>query len=401
MLTSQRLQLELSEMRNKINAMANSDDYEVDALEKLNGEYRQAEVRYQSALIEEAEEQERAPDGDVDGATLEIRELRDSVSVAKYISAALMDEPLQGREKELNEALQLRGAGMIEMPWAALLSDDARLQLRAATEAPATGDVHTSRILGRVFSTGALSYLGVHFPSVPAGASNFPVLTGGVAPATADKAGAANQTAAVLTPNVLKPQRLTAEYLVAIEDLYTLAEMEDSLRMDLAGAMTEAMDEEGISADGSNPDITGILQALTAPTTPTTEADFAEYVSSRNRQVDGKYAMSQDDVRLLLGADTFAHAAGLYQSGSGVSAIYAMGNPRVSAHIPAKSANVQHGIASRSTGRCVAPMWPSISLIRDNVSNSKKGQVTLVAIALWSFKLLDTGGYAQLSFKLA
>ena len=204
MLTSQRMQLELSELRNKINAMANSDDYEVDALESLNGEYRKAEVRFQAALIEEASEEEHAPDGDVDGETLEIRELRHNVQTAAYVTAALLQEPLTGREKELNEALQLRGAGHIEMPWAALLSDNDRLQLRAATEAPDTSDVVTNRILGRVFASGALQYLGVSFPTVPPGASNFPVLSAGVAPATADKEGAANQTAATLTPNIFE-----------------------------------------------------------------------------------------------------------------------------------------------------------------------------------------------------
>ena len=401
MLASQRLQLEISELRNRINAMANSDDYEVDVLEKMNGEYRRAEVRFQSALIEENEEEERAPDGDVDGQTLEIRELRHNVQTAAYVTAALLQEPLTGREKELNEALELRGAGHIEMPWAALLSDNDRLQLRAATEAPDTSDVLTNRILGRVFASGALQYLGVHFPTVPAGASNYPVLSAGVAPATADKEGAANQTAAILTPNVLKPQRLTAEYLVAVEDLYILRDMEDGLRTDLAGAMTEAMDKEGISGDGSDPDITGILSALTVPTTPTAEATFSTYASARNAQVDGRYAQNQDDVRLLLGSSTFAHAASLYQQGSGVSAISAMGNPRVSPHIPDPSSNIQHAIASRSMGRCVAPLWPSISLVRDNVTLASKGQIKLVAIALWSFKLLDTGGYAQVSFKLA
>ena len=326
--------------------------------------------------------------------------MRDSVNAAAYVSAALLEEPLSGKEKELNAALNLYGAG-VQMPWAALLSDHDRAELRAATIAPADSDLTTSRILSRVFATGALQYLGVSMPSVPAGASNFPVLTAGVSPATADAGGNADQTAAVLTPNVLKPQRLTAEYLANIEDLYTLRDMEDALRMDLAGAMTESMDKEGIAGDGSDPDITGILQALTDPTAPTAVADFAAYASSRNGQVDGRYAQNQEGVRLLLGAETFAHAAGIFQAGSGVSAIAAMGNPRVSPHIPDAASNIQHAIASRSTGRCVCPLWPSISLIRDNISGSRKGQVRLTAIALWSFKLLDASGYAQLSFKLA
>ena len=177
--------------------------------------------------------------------------------------------------------------------------------------------------------------------------------------------------------------------------------MENALRMDLSGALQEAMDKEGISADGSDPDITGILQALTDPTAPSAVATFADYAASRNKQVDGRYAHSGDDVKLLLGPDTFQHAAGVYQTGSGVSAISAMGNPRVSPHIPDPASNVQHAIASRSMGRCVAPMWPSVSLIRDEISLASKGQIKLVMIALWSFKLLDTSGYAQLSFKLA
>ena len=188
---------------------------------------------------------------------------------------------------------------------------------------------------------------------------------------------------------------------MSYEDLNVLRGMEDALRVDLAGAIMEAMDSEGISADGSDPDITGLLEALTAPTTPTAEAAFADYAGARYSQVDGRYAHTQDDVRILVGAKTYEHAGGVYQSGSGVSAINAMGNPRVSPHIPDSASNVQHAIASRSMGRCVAPLWPSVSLIRDNISVSSNGQVKLVAITLWSFKLLDTNGYAQLSFKLA
>ena len=65
MLTSQKLSLELSELRQKINAMANSDEFAVDALESLNAEYRMADAKYSAALIQEAEELEHAPDSEV------------------------------------------------------------------------------------------------------------------------------------------------------------------------------------------------------------------------------------------------------------------------------------------------------------------------------------------------
>ena len=66
MLTSQKLQLEMSEKRQQINALQNQEEYEVNALDALNKEYMQLEVRYQSALIEEAAEQDAMPTDDLD-----------------------------------------------------------------------------------------------------------------------------------------------------------------------------------------------------------------------------------------------------------------------------------------------------------------------------------------------
>ena len=56
MLKSQKLQLDMSERRQAINAMQAQEDYEIDALDGLNSEYRNLEIRFQSALIEEAAE---------------------------------------------------------------------------------------------------------------------------------------------------------------------------------------------------------------------------------------------------------------------------------------------------------------------------------------------------------
>ena len=64
-------------------------------------------------------------------------------------------------------------------------------------------------------------------------------------------------------------------------------------------------------------------------------------------------------------------------------------NPRVSPHIPAVASTIQRAVASRSMNRAVAPMWPSISLIRDSVSRSGEGEIVITAIALWNFKVLD------------
>ena len=64
--------------------------------------------------------------------------------------------------------------------------------------------------------------------------------------------------------------------------------------------------------------------------------------------------MSEYEIRIVCGKETYKHAAGIFQTNSGVSALALFG-PRVSAHIPEPAhseANegIQQAIASRSTG---------------------------------------------------
>ena len=399
MLKSQKLQLDMSERRQAINAMQAQEDYEIDALDGLNSEYRNLEIRFQSALIEEAAEAEAMPTNDLDSEGREVRHLEEGVEVRHYLEAALNDYPLDGREKELQDALGLAGVGT-QVPWIALLSPEQRVEVRAATTAPSDSDVVVASILGRVFAGGAGAYLGVSFPSVPVGSANFPVLSAGVSPANAASGAAADQTAGTLSAHVLDPTRLTAEYLIRYEDITKFRMMEEALRADLQGAMTEAADAQIIAGDGTSPSVSGFGNALTAPENPSDVADFAAYASTRAKQVDGRHAQSEDDVKILVGAATYQHASALYQTGSGVSALSRL-MPKVSPHVPAAESNIQAAYACRSMNRAVAPMWPSISLIRDSVSGSAKGEIRIVAIAMWNFAILDSSGYAALKYKIA
>ena len=339
------------------------------------------------------------PTNDLDSEGREVRHLEEGVEVRHYLEAALNDFPLDGREKELQDALGLAGVGT-QVPWIALLSPEQRVEVRAATTAPSDSDVVVASILSRVFASGAGAYLGVSFPSVPVGSSNFPVLSAGISPANAASGAAADQTAAVLTANVLDPTRLTAEYLIRYEDVNKFRMMEEALRADLQGAMTEAADAQIIAGDGTSPNVSGFGNALTAPDNPSDVADFAAYASTRAKLVDGRYAQSEDDVKVLVGAASYSHAAGIYQTGSGVSALSRL-MPKVSPHVPAAESNIQAAYACRSMNRAVAPMWPSVALIRDSVSGSAKGEIKIVAIAMWNFAILDASGYAALKYKIA
>lgn len=409
MLESAQIQMKMSEVRQKINNLDTSDDveYRQEEMDALASEYNSLESRYRISLIKESEEIEETPTGDLDSERRESRALEYDLEVRNYVIAAVNDYPLEGREREYNDSLKLTGIGT-QLPWIALLSPEERAELRAATTAPSDADMTVRGILARVFAASAADYLGVVSPLVPAGEANFPVMGSGVAPGNVAAGAAGDETAAVITPHVLDPRRLTASYRIRQEDINKLRQLEDSLRLDLQGAMVESRDKGIFVADGVAPNPSGFLdttsdaKVLTAPDDPTAVGDFAAYASARSKLVDGRYAMDASSVRVVCGAATYQHASELYQAGSGASAIEKFG-PRVSAHIPDKdgTSNIQLAVASRSVGRAVAPMWPSISLIRDIFTGASKGEIVITATAMWNFKILDARGFALLKFKLS
>ena len=397
MLESQKLQMRLSEIRERLNTMGGDDEteYRAEDADALTTEYREAESRYRVALVKEAAEIEATPTGDLDGEGKESRALELEIECRNYVQSALSDAPLEGREKEFNTANGLFGIGT-QLPWAALLSPEARAEMRAATVAPDTGGTNSRSILGRVFAKSAADFLGVVSPMVPAGSANFPVLSGGVVPANVEAAGAANETAAILTANVLDPIRLPASYRMQYESIQKLAMMEDSLRVDLQGAIEEARDKAIIAGDGTAPAVEGFLAALTNPTNPSAESAFADYASARAGLVDGRFAMSEDDVRLVVGKETYKHAAGIYQTGSGVSALDRL-KARVSAHVTAPASNIQKAIASMSHGAGGVSDVGECGLDSRPLHRSIQGRNRLDRNRSLEFQILDESGFSCLN----
>lgn len=398
---SENIQLKLSELRQKINAFGGDDEteYRAEEMDAMTNEYQTLESRYRMAVIKESAEIESTPTEDLDSEIRESRAMEYDLEVRNYVASAMADSPLSGREREYNDSLKLEGVGTL-LPWMALLSPEQRAELRAATTAPTDSDTAVHGILQRVFAHSAADYLGVSSIMVPVGASNHPVLSAGTVPVNTADDGAADETASTITANVLDPLRLTGSYRMRRTDLAKLAMMEDSLRQDLQGAILESRDKAIITGNGTAPNVSGFLDELTDPTNPTAIAGFADYASAKAGLVDGKYAMSSDDVRIVCGAETYKHASGIYQTGSGTSALEKFG-ARVSAHIPTRNNNIQQAIASRSMGRAVCPMWAAVELIRDIYTGASKGEVVLTMCVLYNFKILDESGYSLLEFKLS
>ena len=73
------------------------------------------------------------------------------------------------------------------------------------------------------------------------------------------------------------------------------------------------------------------------------------------------------------------------------------GGFRASANLPATAAHISKAIAfaTGGAGSAVAPMWGGgLQLIRDQLSASATGEVSITAIALWSFKVLRIAPYS-------
>ncbi len=411
MTNGQKLQLRLSEIRQSLNELSGLDsptDEQRATMAALSTEYPTIETRWRAATIAEADAPETRAD---DGEDTERRALVERVELRAYLHEAAMGRTVTGAEQELRAAVFGEHAREGLVPWEALLPHEARAD--TATTAPTDVGASQASILGRVFAGTAASYLGVSMPHVGIGEVNYPVLSAGVSPEMKSKGAVKDAEAATISTTVLEPRRLTARYLFSVEDTARLRGMEEALRRDLSGALGEKIDDQILNGNGTAPNVSGFLSALTAPTAPTTVATFSDFVGAASQAVDGRYARNLPGVKMLVGATTYALAGTLMNPSGDVALsdylIARSGGFITSALIPAPPASgtwqdIQAAIvyrAARGAGSAVAPVWQGLELIRDPYTHAAKGQVSITAVALWAFSLIRSDAYVRAAFKVA
>ena len=150
---------------------------------------------------------------------------------------------------------------------------------------------------------------------------------------------------------------------------------------------------------GTNGLLTGTVLANNAASAIDT---FATYRSRfAYSQVDGKYAMTAGELRLLVGSDTYAHMATVYRGDSSdldalASLMTATGGVRVSANMTAVSGDKQNVVIRRGDRQdAVTPIWEGISLITDEVTQAKAGEIIVTAVMLYAFKVLRADGFSK------
>ena len=424
MTPKQKLELRRSEIRTALGAIAelSGDDLTDDKVaerDKLMTELRESEPQLRAAIeAEEAETRQRGDQIDQDGESAEYRSLCERSRLAAFVGEVHRQTVLEGSEAELRSAVFGDRARPGLVPFEMLIPlNEKREAVEKRADAPTNvadnAGAMSHPILQRVFARTVAAFMGVSMQSVERGVSAHPVIADGVAPEMKSKGAVKDAEAATVNIEALEPRRLTARYLMRVEDLARIDGLEEALRMDLASALGEKMDQQVISGDGNAPKVSGLLTTIAAPDVPGAVVNFGTMAGIAGQAVDGKGAASVMETRILAALDVYRKAAELVGADGATfaddSLMRRTGGLRATPHIP----NAPDGGARDKTGElliarmmapgsAVAPIWSGFEMtLRDDLTGAAEGEIALTALMLWNFKLLRMDGFARASVKLA
>ena len=322
----------------------------------LMTELMASEAQLRAAIEADGAETRAAPANDDDAEGAELRALTARSSAGAIFAAAIEHRATDGATAELQQHYRLSPN---QVPLAMLRS----METRAVTPAPAAVGQNQAAIIPGVFPRAVAAFLGVDMPMVPVGEAVYPVLTTNAAAGVPNEGAPQGETTGRFTAEVLSPTRLQASFFYSREDAARFAGMDEALRMNLSDALSDKLDQQVIA--GAN-GLLGAGSPLGAATDATAQASFAVYrgLVYDAAVLDGLYAQQAMDVRVVVGAATYAHAGAQYRSNNADdSAIDSLmrisGGVRISPHVPAPDTNDQLVVISKAPmmRNAVAPLW--------------------------------------------
>ena len=205
--------------------------------------------------------------------------------------------------------------------------------------------------------------------------------------------------------DVLSPSRVQASFFYSREDRTRFAGMDAALRANLSEGLADGLDKEIIA--GTN----GLFTGTNLPNNAQTANDtFDTYLSHLVwDQIDGRYAAMASGLALVVGAATLKDLGSTYRNASvDRSALDRLmeltAGVRVSAHVPAPATNRQDAVIRRGMSTtATAPVWEGVTIIPDEVTKAKAGQIVITAVMLFAMKVLRTGAgpFAACGFNAA
>ena len=387
MLKSQTLTIELSEKRERANVLLGKDELSAEEraeLDSLSKRLIEIEPEIRAALAVENTETRADP-----GEGAELRALVSRANLGGIFEAVMEHRATSGAERELQDHFGLAG-NVVPL---ALLRDEP--EIRAVTPAPADVGQNQAPIIPGVFPQSCAAFLGVDMPTVGVGEAVYPVLTTNATVHTPAENADADDTTGAFTADVLSPSRLQAAFFYSREDRARFAGMAESLRQNLTDALADGMDKQVIAGTNGLLHSTNLANHNTAAVT-----DFAAYLSNFGYgRVDGKWASMTGDLRAVVGAGTYAHMGSVYRNNSVDRnaldrLVEITGGIKVSAHVPTVASKKQNSIVRLGTRRdMVAPIWEGVTLIPDEITKAKSGEIVVTAVMLHAVKILRTAGF--------
>ena len=211
-----KLQIEMSEKREKINGLLGKDelsDEERAELSVLTKRAQEIEIELRAALVADGEAEDRARaafDGESnvvadDPEARELERITAAASVADIVSSAVAHRATEGATAELQKHL---GIGGDQVPLELL-------ETRAATHTPAPtdGEPNQSQFVPAVFPGSIAAFLGIAQPSVAAGQSSYHVLSTNLTANVPAAGGDGANTAGAFTSAVLEPSSPLIKWL--------------------------------------------------------------------------------------------------------------------------------------------------------------------------------------------
>ena len=417
---SQRLQVEQSEKREKINLLLAKEtmtDEERTELAALTVRIQTIEPELRAALVTEGEAESRARNVAPDAEVCERIELRSKARLTGYLLAALKGRVVDGAEPELAAAA---GVGGIPLElWDIARPDNRSAEERAVAAVPGSVGVNLDPIRPAVFANSIAARLGIDMPRVMSGTYATATISTSQSAAARTKSAAAAGIAGAITAQTATPKSVSARLELTIEDIAAVGteNFEAALRENLALALSDELDDQAINGDGNAPNLTGIFQRLTDPSAPAANAEtWTRFLAIQASGIDGLWANMLSDVAMVVNPETYRLAAVTFQGADAEESAASYmtrqgGGFWTNKRMPAKAAHIAQGILYRS-GRsgmgasmgmrtAVCPHWNEIS-IDDIYTGSAKGErYFTMHVLLGDVILVQPDAYAQVAFRVS
>ena len=422
MTLTQRLQILASTQRSRLAELAGLDELTPELraeLDTLGATHQDTESQLRAAIAS-------APDADpaivptVDPEVRERLELRGRASLGRYLAAMLTGQPVTGPEAEYQAACKVPG-----IPIDLFEQDRPETRADVASGVPATGAGATlAPIQPFVFAQSIAPMLGIEMPSVGSGAYSEMTISTALSAAAKAKGAKQDSTAAVLTPTTANPRSIRGRLTLNLEDIAAIgqANFESALRQNAQAVVSDALDTQIITGNGTAPNLDGLINQLTDPTNPTVTATFDAFVASFADSIDGLWAPTMMDLGMVVNVDAYKLAAKSYRDrvidtgnrggvslGDKTAADYLRsytGGFWTNKRMPATASTIARGIVHRK-GRmglrtACLPTWGSIA-VDDIYSDAASGQrhFTLNVLVGSKVLLVQQDAYDLVEFKVA